>query len=313
MASTVRTMTLTVGMISVPVALRTASERKLPGFSTASPSGNKYKRTVKVSAPPVEPAPKTRAKAKPVEAPAPVATLSDLGEPEYAFVDEVTGEIFDESEIKTGVWEGDVFVAVDKSAIEQIDELTRVEDIEIDHFVPLDQVPWERVIGSYYLAPNKGVGLKALALVRDALEATGKAGVFRLMPKSRVHPAVVYVKNDGLMVSLLAYAEEYKQVYEGAAALARAEDRSPEMIELAVKLIETLSVSDSTMLDAMSDEQADRKIELIEKSREGAEVVLPAKRQRAASVSDLERALRESVAEAQKAKRPAARKVKTAK
>ena len=289
--STIRTMNLSVGMISVPVALKSASERKLPTFSKASPWGNAYAQRSVYAAKPKRPA-KTTTAAEP--------------EPELLRVelyDTVTGEVFAEDQLKTGVREGDSFVFVSREDIEAVDALTRVDDIEIDHFLPLDQVPWERVITSYFLAPNKGVGLKALALVRDALEATGKAGAFRLMPKSRVHPAVVYVRNGGLMVSMLAYGAEYAKVYEGAAALADV-NGSPEMLSLAVQLVEAMSVDDSARLDEWPDEQADRKVELIEQAREGSPVTVPAKATKAASVADLEQALRQSIEEQQAAARP---------
>jgi DNA end-binding protein Ku len=271
MAATIRTMTLNVGTLSVPVALRTASEKKLPTFSTASPWGHKFERHVPGSGDLTDKLVETLEDAKAVAGETGQATetvLARATEPEY--VDLVTGEVFTEDQIQRGVWEGDVFYGIDGHAITQIDQSLAQPDLTIQQFVPLDSIPWERVKGGYYLTPNKGAGLKALNLLRCALEQTGTAGIALLMPKSRVHLAVIYAAHGGVIVSTLAYAEEWKQVRDGAAVLEdpRGEPSEKELT-LAVALVNALSADDASALDEVGDLQAQAKVELIEKAKLG--------------------------------------------
>jgi DNA end-binding protein Ku len=237
--------------------------------------------------------------------------LASASQPQY--VDLVTGEVFGEDEVQRGVWDGDTFYAIDGEEIRKIDESLAQSDLTIQQFVPLSSIPWERVKGGYYLIPNKGAGLKALNLLRCALEQTGKAGVALLMPKSRVHLAIVYAAHGGMIISTLAYAEEWKQVREGAATLEdpRGEPSAKEL-DLAVALVEALSEDDAAALDVIVDLQAQAKVELIEQAKLGEPLTIDAPATVKVGATErgetlLEQKLRESLAAAAKAKGKAAK------
>ena len=102
------------------------------------------------------------------------------------------------------------------------------------------------------------------------MEETRTAAVTLLMPKSRVALAVIYPKHGGMLISTLAFAEEWAQVAKGAAALSdpRGEPK-PEELEYAVKLVEMLSTDDAEFLNGIKDVQADMKVELIERAKAG--------------------------------------------
>lgn len=301
----IRTMTLNVGTVSVPVALKSTTERKLPSFSTASPEGHKYK---PYNGEDLGGLVETQEDA--------VAVAEELGVPvesittaETKYRDEVTGAIFGESEIERGVWEGEQFFAISGEDIEKIDDQLRQPDLTIQEFVDLADVPWERVTGGYFLSPSNktGVGLKALNLIREAMEVTQTAGVVLLMPKSRVKLAVVYPKHGGLLVSVLSYADEWAQVRSGAAALSdpRGEPTEQELA-YAVTLIDAYK-GDGELLDGIKDLQAEMKAELIERAKAGQPVdavdlvVGPDGR----TETTLEQALRMSIEAAKKAKEAA--------
>lgn len=305
MASVIRTMVLNVATLSVPVALQTASERKLPTFSTASPKGNKYERFIGNGEEELLVETEEDAKALSEELGTEVAPSG----PRYK--DMVTGEVFEEDEIVKGVWEGeDTFFPIPKDEIDKIDELTKLSDLTIQAFIPLDSVPWERTKNTYFLTPNKGAGLKALNLLREGMEQTGKAGVALLCPKSRVSLAVIYPKHGGVMVGVLSFAEEWAQVQEGVAALSDPRGApTEEELALAVTLIEQRSMEDASFLDGIKDVQAEMKVALIEQAKMGkpltevAEVEVGEGDKR--SVTALEQVLRESVAQIKAEKKKA--------
>ena len=268
MASTIRSMTLNVATLSVPVALKSASERKLPGFSTASPWGNKYERFVGNG----EPADHERLieTAEDAEAVADALGVA-VGPSQARYLDKVTGEVFEEDEIKHGVWERETFYAIDKDEIAEIDALIQERDLNIQTFVPVAEVPWERVKNTYFLTPQgSDAGLRALNLLKVAMQETGTAAVTLLMPKSRVALALIYPRHGGMLVSTLAFAEEWAQVTKGSAELSdpRGEPK-PEELAMAVKLVETLSTDSAECLDGIKDVQADMKVELIERAKAG--------------------------------------------
>jgi DNA end-binding protein Ku len=306
MASTIRSMTLSLGVLSVPVALKCASERKLPGFSTASPWGNKYERFIGNGEPLIETAEDAKAVA------AELGTEVSMAR----YLDKVTGEVFEEDEIKRGVWEGETFYAIDPDEIKQIDELVQERDLNIQTFVPVAEVPWERVKHTYFLTPQgSDAGLRALNLLKVAMEETGTAAVTLLMPKSRVALALIYPKHGGMLISTLAYAEEWAQVKRGSAELSdpRGEPK-PEELAMAVELVERLSTDSAEFLDGIKDVQAEMKVELIERAKAGR----PLTDQTEAAVADgeheetlLEATLRESLAALQPKRKRATPKSKT--
>jgi non-homologous end joining protein Ku len=311
MASTIRSMTLNVATLSVPVALKCASERKLPGFSTASPWGNKYERFIGNG----EPEERLVETAEDAEAIAD-ALGTTVAPAQARYLDKVTGEVFEEDEIKRGVWENETFYAIDPDEIKQIDELVQERDLNIQTFVPVAEVPWERVKHTYFLTPQgSDAGLRALNLLKVAMQETGTAAVTLLMPKSRVALALIYPRYGGMLISTLAYAEEWAQVKRGSAELSdpRGEPK-PEELAMAVKLVETLSTGSGEFLDGIKDVQADLKVELIERAKAGR----PLTDQTEAAVADgeheetlLEATLRESLAALQPKRKRATPKSKT--
>lgn len=312
MASTIRKMTLNIVAMSVPVGLRTASERSLPTFSKASPDGNKYERFVGTGVEEdslLADLQDTLALAQ--EIGVTVEQVQQADTPKYR--DTVTGKVFEEHEIKTGVWEGTEFFEIKQGDISEIDELTRQPDLTIQTFVPLEDVPWERVKNGYFLVPDKGMGRKALNLIRLAMEQEGKAGVVLLMPKSRVHLAIVYAKHGGLMVSTLAFAEEWAQVIEGQAAAISADVTEAEL-EMAVSLVNAEKLnSPAAVLDNVKDLQAEAKLALVEKAKAGLPVAHAPDADVKVGVAEreeslLEQALRESIAAVTKQKKVSGRK-----
>lgn len=240
MASTIRNTVIQMGPVTIPVALRSASDRADITFGKATTEGTKI-RQVQVRA-----------------------------------EDAVPGEqatILKPEEIERGVWDGDLFFKIDDEEIDAINQACAKPSLEIEEFVDLDEVPWERVNGFYFLVPQTNtLSLKALKLLHDALAETGKAGVVRLMPKSRVKLAVVYAKHGGVMLSSLAYTETFRQVEEGAASLEGAPEMKPEALELAKAYIEQTSASAGEALATLAsyrDDQVDQKAELVEQAKQG--------------------------------------------
>lgn len=222
-------------------------------------------------------------------------------------VDLVTDEVFEWGGQQKGVFKskpkkgdkhtwGD-FAAVNPADLEAITEATSLDTFVIEHFIPLAQVPMERVTDAYFLAPADGYPTKPLVLLARALKRRKAAGVFKMVKTSRQHLAVVYEKDGGLIVNTLAFASDFASVLEAAEAL----DRDKVTIskveqEMADKVIEAY-LAEPDVLDSYEDDLIPLKADLIERAIQGKELPKRRTRVKASSVPDdgLEARLRETL------------------
>jgi DNA end-binding protein Ku len=185
------------------------------------------------------------------------------------------------------------FAPIKPEDLDTIQDATNIETFVIESFIPLAQVPMERVTEAYFLAPADGMPTKTLVLFARALKRKKAAGVFKMVKTSRQHLAVVYEKNGGLIVNTLAFSSEFGSVLEAAEALARDDVKiSKAEQDMAETLIEAYS-GDADILDTFEDDLIPLKADLIERALMGKS--LPARKTRAAAAvadDDLEARLR---------------------
>jgi len=113
--------------------------------------------------------------------------------------------------------------------------------IEIIDFVDaslIDPVYYDR---SYYLAPGEG-GTKVYALLKQAMEESGKAAVAHVAIRSRKSLCVIRPAGRALVMETMFYADEVRQVekIEEIGAPVRVHENE---IKMAVSLIDNLTVT----------------------------------------------------------------------
>jgi DNA end-binding protein Ku len=258
MASTIRSMNLVCEEFVVPVALRGASEKRDVALGRAvKDADGVYRRVRQLQV------------AEPDEG-AESLTLDPLRRDRKGKVQGIQYE----GDPVPGVWDGDDFVEIANSDVEEIIRMTEVDELVIQDFIPLDEVPWERAMASYFLAPPPDTGVTALrylVMFREAMERKGVAGVGKLMPKSRQKLAIVYPKHGGLMVTVLAYADTFQQVHEGAASMDGVTTNEA-VVDLLTKLIDAKHAP-VTVLDEYRDDLNDLRADLIERVKLGQPIV----------------------------------------
>lgn len=196
-------------------------------------------------------------------------------------------------------WKG--FRPIAPEALAAIKEETKLESFEIVGFIPAEDIPSERAKGCYFLAPQRGAAsAKHLKLIHDALVASGRAGILKIVIKERQHPAVIYAKNGGLFMNTLAWAEDFARADEAGDAFADAAAK-PEAVALAVTLIEQLSVGVEA-LDELSDDLRPKTAELMEAALAGKAIKATGKKAAEKPTDDLEALLTASVQAASKPK-----------
>ena len=129
----------------------------------------------------------------------------------YQRVDAETGEDVDNEDIVKGYKvDADTYIEVTKDELDNIAlELNRT--IDIDQFVPRDEIDDLYVVRPYYLVPDGKVGHDAYAVIRETIKATGKVALARVVLTNREHVIALEARDKGLVGLLLRYPYEVRQ------------------------------------------------------------------------------------------------------
>jgi DNA end-binding protein Ku len=117
-------------------------------------------------------------------------------------------------------------------------QLTRT--IAIDDFVDLDEIDPILFDKPYYLEPDTR-GQRAYALLRETLRQTGKAGIARVVIRTREYLTAMFARDQVIVLMLLRFPQEMNAISKlelPAAAEYEPKDRE---LELAVQLVKTMS------------------------------------------------------------------------
>jgi DNA end-binding protein Ku len=194
----------------------------------------------------------------------------------YERVNEHTGEEVPWESIVKGYEfsDGNYIVLTDEELQKAAPEMTK--RIEIEQFVDLGAIDVVLFDKPYVLVPDKG-GEKGYALLRDAMEETGKIGIAQVVIRSRGYLAALIPEGDALVLELLRYQQEIRDLSE----FSLPSKKNPQLkvnkkeLELAEQLIKGMTGKWNPA--AFHDEYRDALMKLIErriktgKTVEGAE------------------------------------------
>jgi len=100
------------------------------------------------------------------------------------------------------------FILLDEEDLESVQpKLTKT--IQISEFVSLSEIDPLLFDKPYYLEPDKR-GRKAYALLREALKKSGKAGISRVVVRTREYLSAMFAKDDALLLMMLRFPQEIK-------------------------------------------------------------------------------------------------------
>jgi DNA end-binding protein Ku len=185
-------------------------------------------------------------------------------------VNKATGEAVAESDIVKGLEiDKGRYVTLTKEEIREALPKT-TQTIEIESFVKLDEVPIVFFNKPYYTSPiNKGQ--KVYALLREVLHRTGRVGLGRIVVSTKQHLAIVAPMGDGLVVNLVRWAEEIRDMkglsLPGPASSVGVTDREIKMGEQLV-----LDLADKWHPERFRDEFKEKLEALVEQKRKAGAV-----------------------------------------
>src|ERR1035438_9402275 len=208
--------------------------------------------------------------------------------------------VVERSEIVKGFeYRKDEYVVIDPEEIKRIEPKT-AKTMEILEFVKADEVDPVFFESSYYLMPEEA-GRRPYALLTKALEESDYVAIAKLTMHNREYTVFLRPRDGGMMLHTMYYAEEVREV-EGFGApdveLKEAE------VKVAHQLIEALA--DKWDPEKYKDTFQENLKKLIEIKLEGGEVAAVEQPKKLAPVVDLMAALKQSLAQMEGKKKPAA-------
>jgi DNA end-binding protein Ku len=196
------------------------------------------------------------------------------------------------------------FVMVEDADLEAIAQYDDSRAIEIQSFIPLDQVDPVFFDRTYYLAPSSAVAQRRpYVLLLRALQESGMGAVGRFVLRGQENFGLIRPRGDALALETLFVAEDVRSQAEVEEAVGDTEVKEAEL-ELARQVIDSLAADFDP--SALESDYRSSLHEMLEAKLAGQEIKRPEPVEEETPVIDLMEALRQSVDEAQKSKKPAA-------
>src|SRR5215207_1235143 len=185
------------------------------------------------------------------------------------------------------------YVVITPDELDALDpERTRTVDIE--DFVDLEEIDPIYYDHPYYLVPDKGAA-KAYGLLLNAMEASGKVAIARVVLRSKEQLVAIRPAGELLMMETMIFHDEVVP-HDELDDLPESKDLkvSDREVKMAQQLIDSLS-SDFEP-EKYRDEYRDKVLDLIERKAQGEVIAVQPEAPQPAKVPDLMAALEASLA-----------------
>jgi DNA end-binding protein Ku len=128
----------------------------------------------------------------------------------YKQVDsETEKEVPEEDRVKGYKTSDGSYVLVEDDELDEV-ALESTHTIEIESFVPRDEVDEIYLDESFYLAPDDKVGVEAFAVIREAMEEKSLVGLARVVLYRRERLLMLQPRDKGIMATALRYRDEVR-------------------------------------------------------------------------------------------------------
>jgi DNA end-binding protein Ku len=207
-------------------------------------------------------------------------------------------EVAFEDIVKGYEWEDGHYVTLEKEDFKRAN-VEATQTVDIVGFIDDGEIPPYYLESPYYLAPGKH-GDKGYALLREVLDRTGKVAVATVVIRTRQHIAVLYPRDNVLVLNTLRYANELRPVKDIDVPKDLKDAKvQPNEMKMAERLIDDMSMKWKP--DEFHDTYRDDLLKLIEEKAAGKLKKAPkAKAPREADVIDFASLLEKSLASRKK-------------
>jgi DNA end-binding protein Ku len=224
----------------------------------------------------------------------------DLSRLKQQYVCLADGKVVERSDIVKGYeYRKDEYVVIEPEEIKKIEPKT-AKTMEILEFVKASEVDPVFFESSYYMVPDEA-GRRPYALLTKAMEESEYVAIAQLTMHNREYTVFLRPHDGGMMLHTMYYKEEVREVEGFGAPDVELKDAE---VKVAHQLIEALATEWDP--EKFHDTFQDNLKNLIQTKLEGGKIAEVEKPKKLAPVVDLMSALKQSLAEMEGKKKPAA-------
>src|SRR6266705_1457451 len=156
----------------------------------------------------------------------------------YRKVDAESGDEVESTDIIKGyeVGKGE-YIELDPEELEAV-AIESKRTIDIDEFVPKDEIDELYLNSPYYITPDGEVGQQAFAVIREAIHKEGMVALGRVVFTSREHVIALEARGKGIMGMTLRYPYEVRDEKDYFDEIEN-EKVPKDMLELATHIVDT--------------------------------------------------------------------------
>jgi DNA end-binding protein Ku len=194
---------------------------------------------------------------------------NDYSNIKFKRFNENTGKEVTYADIVKGYKLDDKYVVVEDSDFEAA-EAEKTKTIEIMNFVDekeIDTIYYEQ---PYYLEPDKGA-MKAYALLRDALQASGKVGVGTIVLRNKESLVILKSYKNVIVLNRIRFQEEIRNTTE--LKLPPFSETNTKEMDMAIKLVGQLT--EKFDIAKYKDNYTAKLLEIIKDKAKGKKQVAP--------------------------------------
>ena len=207
-------------------------------------------------------------------------------------VDEVTRKPVEGEDRGRGYeYAKNTYIPIDDEELNAI-AIESTHAIEIDFFVPREQIDQRYLDNPYYIAPNGRAGQEAFAVIREAMRDKSMVALGRVMLLRRERVMMIEPWHKGLIATTLRYPYEIREAKDYFDDIPNFEIE-PELLKLAEQILQ----SKATDFDPLQfvDRYEEAVIELLKKKQAGIPVSCEQAPSRPRNAVNLVEALRRSI------------------
>jgi DNA end-binding protein Ku len=216
-------------------------------------------------------------------------------------VDEITREVVEIEDRGRGYEHAkNAYIPVDDDELSTI-AIESTHTIEIDSFVPREQIDERYLDSSYYIVPNDRVGQDAFAVIREAMRGKGMAALGRVVLAKRERVIMLEPWEKGLMGTTLRYSYEVRNTNEYFGEIPSVQ-LEPDLLKLAEHILrsKTKDFDPSQFVDHYEEAV----VEMLKQKQAGMPVLREQLAPQPQNVVNLMDALRRSIANEEAATTP---------
>src|SRR5947199_5150762 len=207
-------------------------------------------------------------------------------------IDAETGDVVESDQKGRGYEVGKgKYVEVEPEELEAV-QIESNHTIEIDSFVPRDEIDKRYLDRPYYIAPDGKAAIEACAVIRDAMKDQDRVALARIVLSNREHVVAIEPLGKGLLGTTLRYPYELRDADEFFDDI-RNPKITKDMIELATHILD--SKAEHFDPSKFKDEYENALKALVKRKAAGKPVKVVEKEEKPDNVIDLMDALRQSL------------------